>query len=469
VRIEVERLSKIKNFESLVSHGSVTPRSYVLQIIDKVLEELDASRLIEALMCLEDASLRVGARRWDLSGIDNIYLVGAGKACNAMAQAVCRVLGNRLSKGIISVKIAEPQDSYINTEVYIGGHPLPNKAGMEAAVKMLELAANATERDLFISVISGGSSALLTYPVEGITLEDEIAAQDALLKSGANILEINAVRRHISRTNGGRLAEGILASGAELISVIVSDAVGARPTQSPEVPVAFFGTPCAPDRTTIQDARDTIANYALKDRLPVSIIDYLYDDSRVLETPKSLGDGITIFKIGSVADSCEIACRVAERMGIPLLTLTTHLEGESREAGYFLSSIAREIKYMNRPVKPPCLVVCSGETTTSIQSPPAGIGGPSHELTIGFAIGIRGIEGIACASIDTEGTDGTTMNAGGIVDGGTFKQLEEIGISPFEALRNHSAGDALNALNDAIHTGNTGTNVCDFNIMYISE
>ena len=460
-------MSKVKNYESLISRGSVNARGYVLQVMNKVLEELDASRLIERLMRIEGDSLVVGERSWNLSGIDNVYLVGAGKACNAMAQAVCGVLGARLSKGIISVKIAEPQDSYINTEVYIGGHPLPNEAGMEAAAKMLELSANATERDLFISVISGGSSALLTYPVEGITLEDEIAAQGMLLESGAKIVEINAVRRHISRTNGGRLAEAILASGAGLISLIISDAVGARPTLSPGVPATFYGTPCAPDQTTIQDARNTIANYALRDRLPTSIIDYLYDDFRVKETPKSLGDRITIFRICGVPDSCEIACRVAGEMGIPLLTLTTHLEGESREAGFFLASIAREIKNMKRPIKPPCLVVCSGETTTSIQSPPAGVGGPSQELTLGFSIGIRGIDGIACASIDTEGTDGTTVNAGGIVDGDTFKRLEGMGINPYEALRNHSTGNALDALSDAIYTSNTGTNVCDFNIMYI--
>jgi glycerate 2-kinase len=322
--------------------------------------------------------------------------------------------------------------------------------------------------DLFISVISGGSSALLTYPVEGISLEEEIAAQDVLLKSGAKILEINAVRRHISRTNGGRIAERICEKGAELINLVVSDGVGRLPTSDRGVPVEYFGTPVAGDGTTIQDARNMMENYNLADKLPRNIVDFIMDDSRVRETPKSFRENVVTFVIGAVGDSCESAIATAAKMNVPIMVLSTYMEGESREAGYILSSIIREIRHLRRPIAPPCFVVCAGETTTSIQSQPLGMGGPSQELTLALAIGIRNMDGIAGASIDTEGTDGTTPYAGGIVDGYTIRRLEAKNINVFEALRNHSTGNTLLAIEDNIFTGNTGTNLCDFNVFYIS-
>ena len=222
-------------------------REKVLTLLDAVLQEVDAQKRIHEIMHLDGDVLIVGERMWDLSRKKNVYLFGAGKACNAMAQAVCEILGKKITKGIISVKIAEPQDRYVNTKVYIGGHPLPNEQGQFAARDILDLIDGADPDDLFISVISGGSSALLTYPVSGITLEEEIAAQDILLKTGAKILEINAVRRHISRTNGGRLAERIVQKGAELINLIISDSVGIPPTQERGKPIEYFGTPVAAD------------------------------------------------------------------------------------------------------------------------------------------------------------------------------------------------------------------------------
>lgn len=464
----MNRITKIRNYDKLVGNGDVKAREKVLKLMEAVLQEVDAGKRVSEIMHLDGDLLTVGERTWDLRKKKRVYLIGAGKACNAMAQAVCNILGEKITKGIISVKIKEPQDQYCNTDVYVGGHPLPNDEGLEAAKKIIALIDQAAEDDLFISVISGGSSALLTYPVEGITLEEEITGQDLLLKSGAKILEINAVRRHISRTNGGRLAEKICGKGAELINLMVGDGVGRLPTHNRGVPVEFFGTPVAADSTTIQDARNMIENYRLADKLPRSIVDYIMDDRRVRETPKTFGDNLVTFLLGSVGDSCEAAITAAGRMNVPIMVLSTYLEGESREAGYLLSSIIREIRHLSRPIAPPCFVVCSGETTTSIQGPPLGIGGPSQELTLGLAIGIRNMEGIAGASIDTEGTDGTTNFAGGLVDGHTIARLEANKVNVFEALRNHSAGNALMSIEDNIFTGNTGTNLCDFNILYVS-
>lgn len=464
-------MMKIRNYSELAAKGDKSARERVLHLTNAVLEEVEAGKRIRDIMRLEEDILVVGEKSWDLRGKRHIYLIGAGKACNIMAQTVCDILGNRITRGIIAVKIAEPQDRYHNTDVYVGGHPLPNVEGMVAAKKMLALISSAQADDLFISVISGGSSALLTCPVAEISLEDEIAAQDLLLKSGAKIIEINAVRRHISRTNGGRLAESICDhAGAELISLMVSDSVGRAPTTSAGrgAPAHFAGTPVAVDETTIRDARETITNYNLKEKMPQSILDFLWDDSRVKETPKHFGEKLTTFVLGAVPDSCEAALQAADAMGIPVLVLTTFMEGESREAGMFLSSIVREIKTMGRPIAPPCFIVCSGETTTSITRPPAGMGGPSQELVLGFALGIKGLEGVAGISIDTEGTDGTTPYAGGLVDGQTADRLQGEGQNIYDALRSHASGNALETIGDTLFTGNTGTNICDFNAVFVS-
>ena len=465
----MEPITKIRNQDALLQHGDKAAREAALGLLNRVLEDVDAGRCIRKQMRLEGDTLWVGERSWDLRNKRNIYLFGAGKACNAMAQAVCDILGRRITKGIIAVKIAEANDRYVNTDVYVGGHPLPNAEGMEAARAMLSMIENAAPGDLFISVISGGSSYLLTYPVDGISLEDEITAQDMLLKTGANIVEINAVRRHISRTNGGRMAEKIMAAGAELINLFASDSVGIVPAANRGIPVTAAGTPVAADNTTIQDARDMILKYGLKDTLPVSIIDYLWDDARVRETPKVFNERVTSFRVCVVSDLCEAAVRGAEAMGIPIMVLTSCIEGESREAGVFLSTIVREIRQWGRPIAAPCFIVCAGETTVRVVSPPEGMGGPSQELALSVAEGIRGMTGVACAAVDTDGTDGPTLYAGGLVDGQTVERLLAQGINADSALKNHSAGDALKQAGDLIFTGNTGTNLCDLNIIYIAK
>jgi len=204
---------KIKNADELLKSGDARSREIVLEITDRTLQRLDGYERIKGIMSLEGDILTIGYASWDLSEKDHIYCFGAGKACNAMAMAVDEILGERLTKGIAIVKIPEEEDRYQNTDVYVGGHPLPNEEGRRGCLKMLDIISGAGERDLFIVLVSGGSSALMGCPIEGITLEDEQKATDIMLKSGANVLEINAVRRHISRINGGRLAQSIEKTG----------------------------------------------------------------------------------------------------------------------------------------------------------------------------------------------------------------------------------------------------------------
>lgn len=462
-------LAKIKNRDALLSHGDRESRRIVLDIAEATLRRLDAYDRIKSIMRLEGHILRIGIKSWDLREKRNVYLIGAGKACNHMARAVEEILGAHLTRGIAIVKIQEPIDRFDRTELYVGGHPLPNQEGYVACKKILELVDGADSRDLFIVLISGGSSALMSCPIEGISLQDEIDTTDILLKSGASIYEINAIRRHISQLNGGMLAKRIQARGAELIGIGISDAVGTPPTGDIGVPYQKYrGTPMGPDQTTLEDARRAMRDYDVLDRLPRPVVHYLLDCGEEGETPKAFPDN-TYYLLNTLPDMCILAKQQAEAMGIPVVILSSFLEGESREAGTVFASIAREIQAYGNPLPAPCVVLSAGETTTKIldNREIGGHGGPGQELTASFAITAAKTQGCCMFSIDSEGTDGTTPVAGGLTDSQTAALAAQKGVNLRDALRTHACYEALSALEDTVFTGNTGTNLCDFNILYV--
>ncbi len=460
---------KIKNADAILFHGDAASRKVVLEIADRTLAALDSRERIKSITRLDGDTLSIGSKLWDLSKKRNVYLLGAGKACNHMAMAVEEILGERLTKGIAIIKVPEASDAFKRTDVYVGGHPLPNAEGLRACGEIIKLVDSAGPEDLFIGVVSGGSSALMSCPVDGISLEDEIVVTDVLLKSGADIFEINAVRRHISKMNGGMLAKRIAERGAELICFGISDGIGSPPTGDISAPYKnYSATPFGPDKTTFADARRVINEYGVADRLPASVVRYLQNAGEDAETPKAFPQN-TYYLLNTLPDSCIYAKRIAEGMGLPAVILTSYLEGEARDAGTVFASLAREIQAYGNPVKPPCVLLSSGEATTLI--PDSGVikghGGPSQEETAGFALIAEKTNGACLLSVDTEGTDGTTNVAGGITDSQTAKLAREKGINLREALRTHSCYEALNALGDTVFTGNTGTNLCDLNILYV--
>ena len=460
---------KIKNRADLLSCGDREGRRIVLDIAEKTLRQLDARERIRGIARMEGNTLCIGARRWDLSRKRNVYLLGAGKACNHMAMAMDEILGDRLTRGIAIVKSSEPTDMFRRTEVYVGGHPLPNGEGLRASLEILKLVDCAGPEDLFIAVISGGSSALMSCPVDGISLQDEMAATDVLLKSGAGILEINAIRRHISRMNGGMLAKRIAARGAELIGLGISDAVGTPATGDTGIPYAAYrGTPIGPDPTTLADARRVIRDYGLEERLPGSVVEYLKNAGEEAETPKAFPQN-TYFLLNSLPDACRCARAAAEEMGLSATILSSFLEGEAADAGTVLASVAREIQQYGNPVQAPCVLLASGEVTTKISENDAvtGHGGPGQELACGFALAAKKLPGCALLSIDSEGTDGTTPAAGGITDSQSLRAAEEQGVDLRAALRGHASYEALQRIGGSVLTGNTGTNLCDLHILYV--
>lgn len=459
---------KIKNFEYLCSKGDTESRKVILEIIESSLQQLDSYLLIRRLLKLDGSILQIGNLHWDLSKKRKIFVIGAGKAGNAMAMAIEEILGDWISWGLVIVKHIEDKDRLKRIELVKGGHPIPNEDGYRATQRILKIVEEAGPNDLFISLISGGSSSLMNCPIAGITIEEEMRVTEELLKSGARILEINAVRRHISAVNGGRLAQRIDAKGSEMINLIISDSVGQKPTVNPGEPVKFFGTPVAPDPTTLRDGIMVIEKYDLSSRIPQKILEYFKSNDQSLETPKSFSNRIHHFVISRPADACEVALRAAQQKGYRGMILTTLLEGESSEAGTFLASVAKEIALNHRPIRPPCILIAGGETTTKIDGI-SGLGGPSQELAIGFSIEVAGRKGISIGSIDTDGTDGPTELAGAIGDGTTVERAIQKGLDVFFQLKHHDCMRLLMVLGDEIRTGNTGTNVCDLNVIYVGE
>jgi glycerate 2-kinase len=223
-----------------------------------------------------------------------------------------------------------------------------------------------------------------------------------------------------------------------------------------------------PDQTTLENALRVIHDYDLASRLPKRVVQYLQSCGSKGETPKAFPRN-TYFQLNTLPDSCAYAKEIAENMGLPVMILTTFIEGESKEVGSLFASIAREIQCYHRPIAPPCVVLSAGEATTTILDNKSikGHGGPSQEMAISFALGAQKSKGACMLSIDTEGTDGTTLAAGGITDSKSAAEASNHGIDLFDALRGHASNEALTEIGNCVITGNTGTNVCDFNIMYV--
>lgn len=448
----------IKNNNELISHGNRLGRKIVLDVIEHALRSIDSYELTKKLIQVKDGKeLIVGNIHFDIPTLKNIFVIGAGKATFPIAKALEDSLGNLIEKGVIIVKKGEKR-RLNRIKVLEACHPIPCRNGLKGAEEIVRIANEAGEDDLVFCIITGGASALMPYPARGISLKDKKKITKLLLKCGANINEINAVRNHISMIKGGRLAQ--LIHPAEIINLIVVDEILGLP----------WG-PTVPDLTTFKDAIHVLKKYNLWIKTPISIRNHLRKGllNPDLETPKPKDFREMRFHNFVLADNktiCESAKRRAMDLGFNSIILSTVLEGESREAGIVLGSIAREIEIHKRPLKPPCILIIGGETIVTI-SGRSGLGGPSQELVLGSSLKIEGSKKIIIASIDTDGTDGPTNAAGGIVDGYTVKRAKKKGIDIYKYLMRHDSYHALKKLGDIIVTGPTETNVMDLNIVAI--
>jgi len=429
-------------------------RKDLWRIAQAALAAVTPEGCIRRAISLDGERLSVAGRVYDLAGVRRLLVVGFGKASARMAAALEGILGNRIAAGLVVTA-----DGYkvptARVEVVEAAHPVPDARGLAAARRIAELVSGAGEGDLVVVLISGGGSALLTLPADGVSLSDLMRTNELLLRSGAKIQEMNAVRKHLSQVKGGQLAR--LASPAQVVSLILSDVPG-DPLDS------IASGPTAPDPTTFQDAARILKRYGLWDEVPPGVRARIEAGLRdeVPETPKP-GDPVFELVQNVIVGSGRVAAEAAREegacLGYQAQILTTTLEGEAREVGKVLAALARELVRFRRPIVPPALLIAAGETTVTVRG--NGKGGRNQELALSAALGIEGLSGVAILSLGTDGRDGPTDAAGGLVDGDTAARVRAAGGDPEGALVENDSYHALAAAGDLLITGPTGTNVAD--------
>ena len=450
----------LRNRDIVTSHGNIALRKAAVEIIEYALQAADPYTAVRRLVQLDSHLLSIGDLVLDLKRYERIFVVGAGKASLSIAQALEDILGDRISDGLFVLKHGSRADLK-RTKVIYAAHPVPDENGHKGAQAMMEMAEGFAKNDLVFVGISGGSSALLALPVEGVSLADKQQANQVLLHCGADITEINAVRKHLSRIKGGRLAKAILP--ATLVNLTVSDVVGD--------PLDYITGPTVADTSTFDDARGVLDRHNLWEAFPESAADHLRSGGEAQETPKDFGDApIHTFLVVDSTAACLGAADRAAELGYKSMILTTMLKGEAREAGTFFAAIANEIVRFGRPMSAPCAIVAGGENMVTIPDEYGKYGeggGPNQEFALSACLDLVGLENVVLVAIDTDGTDGPTDLDGGMVGGRTLPRAQAKDIDVFRALHDHDASRVLQELGDAVITGHTGTNVNDLRLLLV--
>lgn len=396
----------------------------------------------------------------DLSRYERILLVGGGKATAPMARAVEELLGQRLDRGIITVKYGFGEQLSV-TEVVEANHPLPDRKGVEGTAKVLDLLQGAGERDLIFSLISGGGSALLVHPAGGISLEDMQTLTRSLLECGASIDEINTLRKHLSSVKGGEMARA--AAPATIVNLMLSDVVG----DSMDV---IASGPFVPDTSTFGDAINILNKYALNE-IPSTIRSRLEQgmEGSIPETPKAGDpsfDRVHNLIIGSNIMALEAAEEKARSLGYNTLILSSMIEGETREVARVHIGILKEMVKTGRPIPSPGCLISGGETTVTIRG--KGLGGRNQEFCLAAALELDGLsQRVAVLSGGTDGDDGPTKAAGAIVDPLTVTRGKEAGMAASDFLDDNDAYHFFEKTGDLLITGPTGTNVMDVRLILV--
>lgn len=443
----------------ILSHNTEARRRY-LSIMQAALDAVDPYRAVRAHMSIDAGVLRVGENAYPLDRFRRVLVIGAGKAGAPMARATEDVLGDALAGGLVIVKRGHAAPT-TRIEIVEAGHPIPTQAGIDAGERMLAMLDTTGADDLVIALLSGGGSALLEAPADGITLAELQAMTDTLLACGATINEINCLRKHVSRIKGGQLARA--AFPATLITLVLSDVVG-----SPLDVIA--SGPTVPDRSTWQDAWGVVERYALQQRLPAAVLERLRAGLQGVtpDTPKAadpLFAGARTLIVGDNRTAAQAACLCAEELGYQTLLLTTFMEGEAKEAAKFAVALAKEVGLAS-PLHAPACIVLGGETTVTLGDAP-GMGGRNQELALAAALALEGFPAISVASLATDGSDGPTDSAGALVDGETVARGRSLGMDATVALRGHDAYRYLRAAGDLLLTGPTQTNVNDLLFVWV--
>ncbi len=371
-----------------------------------------------------------------------LIVISVGKAGFSMARAAAQILGDRIDEGLVVTKYEHASKKLNRFTCIEAGHPLPDENSVKGAEAAMQLVENLTPDDFVLFMVSGGASALFEKPA--ISIEEMNSITNLLLRSGADIQEMNTVRKHLSKVKGGRFAK--LCEPARVETVILSDVLGNNPS-------VIGSGPTYPDFTSGEEAFAIIEKYRI--RVSADALKALTD-----ETPKQLTNS-RIHIIGDLSYLCEAAKKEAEKLGYHPLILTKDLTCEAKEAGAFFGAIAKTYQHSERPVA----LIAGGETIVHVNG--NGTGGRNQEMALSCSAYLDGMKNVCFFSVGSDGTDGPTDAAGGIVDGNTVSRLRQNGRTVYQSLLNNDSYPALKEANNLIITGPTGTNVNDLSVLLI--
>jgi len=435
--------------------GAEGPRRDALSAIMAALESSDPRIFVRNALAFDGKVLSIGNRRYPLNTFRKTVVVGAGKASGLMAAELEHILGARIEEGVVI--IPENQSSFVNLKrirLEKSSHPFPARRGVLATRRALKTLDRVDKSDLVVFLFSGGGSSLMPLPTSGITLDELRSVTALLLNSGADIEEINCVRKHLSQIAGGRLVERT--SGAEVISLIVSDVAG-------DDPASVASGPTVPDPTTFRMARDALERHRIWDSVPSSVRAAIHSGiaGRIKETPKP-GDSafsrVHNSVIGSNIDACTAARKALRNLGYRVKYLKEPVTGEARFVGRILANLA-----ISNTTHGKWAVVTGGETTVTVRG--KGKGGRNQELALSAALALEGERKTTLVSFATDGIDGPTVAAGAITDASTCNRARTLGLNPSKALKSNDSYTFFKSLGDLIVTGPTGTNVNDVMIV----
>lgn len=448
----------IKNRSSLISHGEKALREDAVEIMNSALYVADPYYQVKKLVKLNGEILQVGQNSFDLSLPRDIYVIGAGKATYPIAKALDEILGGLIKEGLVICKHGQ-EGCLERIKIRLAAHPVPDENSVSGARDLLAIAAKTKAEDIIFCAITGGSSSLLALPIADMDLSDLQETYRRLLRCGANIVEINAVRKHICGVKGGRLAAAVHPR-AHLINLTVSDVIGDM--------LDYITCPSVPDTSYLADAQATLDKYKLWDVIPERVSAYIRTVGPAGETPKGFPDHQIYNHIIVKGDAaCSAALEKAQALGYNAMILSTMIEGESKEVGGIFAAVAKEIKYNDRPLPKPAAVIGGGETTMKINIKDPGEGGPNQQFALAAAALIDGQGGTVIVGLDTDGTDGVSSQAGGLVDGFTMGAARKKKVDITDTLARFSDAVALRELQDHIITGATGTNVNDLKFLLV--
>ncbi|MCX5907266.1 MAG: glycerate kinase [Deltaproteobacteria bacterium] len=422
----------------------------------------DPRRTLSSFVSRRRNTLIVGERKYALARFQRILVCGTGKASAPMAANLEKILGSRITAGLVNVKYGHGQ-KLRHIRIQEAGHPIPDEKGLQGTRRIVELLQNLTANDLVIFLISGGGSALLPSPLPGITLQEKQKVTDLLLRSGATIQEINTIRKHLSLLKGGGLARVLYP--ATLITLILSDVIG-DPLD------AIASGPTVPDPTTFKDCARILDRYSLWKKIPPASARHIREGLKG-KKEETLKKGDPAFQnvynqiVGNNLLAMKAAEKKAKGLGFRTMILSSLVEGETREVAKVHAAIAKEVLRSGNPVPPSACILSGGETTVTLKG--KGKGGRNQEFALAAALEIAGWKDVVVLSGGTDGTDGPTDAAGALVDGQTIKRALQMGLNPWVTLEDNNSYPFFARLNDLLMTGPTGTNVMDLRIMLVQK